>query len=193
MDRPLRFCMITTFYPPYNFGGDGIFVHRLSNELARRGHRVDVIHCTDAYRIVAGRNPSDVYQNHPNVTIHGLKSAFGFLSPLATQQTGLPLFKSADILRVLKQGFTRLNLLVSPKVQIADDAAVIETVMEALGRSSVAADLARAHWLQAKTLRVKRMEPIWTARGKLMPLHLARRSERPGGVPAVRRPATPKT
>ncbi|OGQ82457.1 MAG: hypothetical protein A3F90_08695 [Deltaproteobacteria bacterium RIFCSPLOWO2_12_FULL_60_19] len=74
-----------------------------------------------------------------------------------------------------EQGFTRLNLLVSPKIEIADEAAVIETVLEALGRSSVAADLARAHWGQAKTLRVKRIEPIWTARGKLMPLHLARR------------------
>jgi hypothetical protein len=30
--------MINTFYPPYNFGGDGIFVQRLSNELVRRGH-----------------------------------------------------------------------------------------------------------------------------------------------------------
>ncbi len=29
IDRPLRFCMITTFYPPYNFGGDGILVHQL--------------------------------------------------------------------------------------------------------------------------------------------------------------------
>jgi hypothetical protein len=72
-----------------------------------------------------------------------------------------------------EQGFTRLNLLVSPKIEIEDEVAVIETVMEALGRSSVAADLARAYWSQAKTLRVKRMEPVWTARGKLMPLHLA--------------------
>jgi hypothetical protein len=48
IDRPLRFCMITTFYPPYNFGGDGIFVHCLSNELARPGHYVDGIHCIDA-------------------------------------------------------------------------------------------------------------------------------------------------
>ncbi len=40
MSRPLRFCMITTYYPPCNFGGDGIFVQRLSNELARRGHHV---------------------------------------------------------------------------------------------------------------------------------------------------------
>ena len=105
MDRPLRFCMITTFYPPYNFGGDGIFVHRLSNELARRGHRVDVIHCTDAYRLTAGREPAGGYENHPNVSVHGLKSPFGLLSPLASQQTGLPFFKSAEIFAVLKQGF----------------------------------------------------------------------------------------
>ena len=75
-------------------------------------------------------------------------------------------------------GFTRLSLLVSPKVEIADETEVIQVVLEALGRGSVAADLARATWSQARTLRVKRMEPIWTARGKLMPLHLARRSER---------------
>ena len=41
--RPLRFCMITTFYPPYAFGGDGLFVYRLANLLARRGHEVHVI------------------------------------------------------------------------------------------------------------------------------------------------------
>jgi len=26
MDQPLRFCMITIFYPPNYFGGDGLFV-----------------------------------------------------------------------------------------------------------------------------------------------------------------------
>ena len=56
--NPLRFCMITTFYPPYNFGGDGIFVHRLSNELARRGHHVEVIHCIDAYHLLARQEPA---------------------------------------------------------------------------------------------------------------------------------------
>ncbi len=74
-----------------------------------------------------------------------------------------------------ENGFTRLSLLVSPKVEIADETEVIEAVLEALGRSSVAADLARAIWSQARTLRVKRTEPIWTARGKLMPLHVKRR------------------
>ena len=26
----MRFCMITTFYPPYSFGGDAVFVQALS-------------------------------------------------------------------------------------------------------------------------------------------------------------------
>ena len=100
MDRRLRFCMITSFYPPYNFGGDGIYVQRLSNELARRGHLVDVIHCVDTYRSAAPM-PSKGYVDHPNVTVHGLKSPFGMLSPLFTHQTGFPLLKSRRIRAIL--------------------------------------------------------------------------------------------
>jgi glycosyltransferase involved in cell wall biosynthesis len=102
---PLRFCMITTFYPPYNFGGDGIFVHRLSNELAQRGHQVEVIHCLDSHRLLAKSKPSATDNNHYNVTVHRLKSRFGFLSPLATQQTGFPLFKASRIRDILNKGF----------------------------------------------------------------------------------------
>ena len=32
----LRFCLVTTFYPPYHFGGDAIFVHRLGARACRR-------------------------------------------------------------------------------------------------------------------------------------------------------------
>ena len=86
MSRPLRICMITTFYPPYNFGGDGIFVQRLANELGKRGHHVDVIHCADSYRLLAGQEPKPGAPEHPNVTAHPLSSPYGRLSPLATQQ-----------------------------------------------------------------------------------------------------------
>ena len=72
-------------------------------------------------------------------------------------------------------GFTRLSLFVSPKVQNVDEKEVIETVLDAMRRSSVAADLAQAHWRQAQTLRVQREEPVWTDRGKLNPLHLAKK------------------
>jgi hypothetical protein len=76
-----------------------------------------------------------------------------------------------------ERGFTRLSLLVHPRIEIADEAVVIKAVQEALRESSVAADLARAIWDHAGALRVKREEPVWTARGKLMPLHLAERSK----------------
>jgi len=76
-----------------------------------------------------------------------------------------------------EQGFTRLSLLVSPSVGVLDEETVIKTILESLSRSGVAADLTRAVWSQAGTFRIKRMEPIWTARGKLMPLHLSRRSK----------------
>jgi hypothetical protein len=79
------------------------------------------------------------------------------------------------------KGLTRINLVISPKIVIADEATVIKAVHEALARSSVAADLAQAHWSQAETFRVKRMEPVWTARGKLMPFRPAR-AQRIGAV-----------
>lgn len=98
---PLRFCMITSFYPPYAFGGDAVFIQRLSNMLARRGHEVDVIHCVDSYRALA-RGPLPVgYSNEPGVTCHGLVTGVGALSSLATQQTGFPLFKARKIRQIL--------------------------------------------------------------------------------------------
>jgi hypothetical protein len=77
-----------------------------------------------------------------------------------------------------EQGLTRLNLIISPKVKIADESQVIETWAEALRRGSVGADLARATWQQAGTMRIKRAEPVWSSRGKLMPLLLAGRVAR---------------
>jgi hypothetical protein len=82
-----------------------------------------------------------------------------------------------------EQALTRLSLLVHPRIEIADEAEVIDTVLQALRQSSVAADLASAIWRHAGTLQVKREEPVWTARGKLMPLHLAQRAERSTGAP----------
>ncbi len=99
----MKFCMVTTFYPPYHFGGDAVYIYRLTNELARRGHLVDVIHDRDAYYLAHPAEPSGRFENHPNVTVHALKSRFGPLSPLATQQTTLPLFKG-EVKRVLETG-----------------------------------------------------------------------------------------
>ncbi len=97
--------MIATFYPPYSFGGDGTYVHQLSNGLAHRGYSVDVIHCVDSFRILAGKEPDGSYMDHPNITVHPLKSKLGPLSPLLTQQTGYPFLKKKKIFEILDQGF----------------------------------------------------------------------------------------
>ncbi len=53
MPDPLSFCLVTTFFPPYNFGGDGVHVHRLAGLLARQGHRVRVVHAPGAFAALA--------------------------------------------------------------------------------------------------------------------------------------------
>ena len=131
----MRFCMVTTFYPPYNFGGDGIFVQQLSNELARRGHLVDVVHCQDAYQLLSGETPSALYQDHPNVTVHGLKSLAGFLSPLGTQQTGRPVLKSSQLNALLGKPFDvihfhNISLVGGPNVLAYGAAVKLYTLHE---------------------------------------------------------------
>ncbi|MCC7164484.1 MAG: glycosyltransferase family 4 protein [Anaerolineae bacterium] len=105
MSRPLRFCMITTFYPPFSFGGDATYTLQLASELAERGHYVEVIHCIDSYNLLARGETPRSYKAHPNVVVHRLQSGLGGLSPLATQQTGYPLFKTGKIRAVLDRGF----------------------------------------------------------------------------------------
>jgi hypothetical protein len=74
------------------------------------------------------------------------------------------------------EGFTRLFLVISPRVTIADEDAVVGVMMKALSASSPMADAAHAVWKHSHTIRVKRMEPTLTARGKLLPLHIERAS-----------------
>lgn len=101
----MRFCMVTTFYPPYHFGGDAVFIQQLSIELAKRGHHVEVVHCKDTYNFMTTRQPTAAREDHPNVQVHTLESSFGLLSPLATHQTGRPFFKSSRLREVLEQPF----------------------------------------------------------------------------------------
>jgi hypothetical protein len=75
-----------------------------------------------------------------------------------------------------EQGFTRLFLLVHPRLEIDDEDAVVQAVLDGLARSSPMADAARIIWQNAGTVRIRRAEPIWSARGKLPPLHVSRPS-----------------
>ena len=101
MKRPLNFLHLTTFYPPYSFGGDAMYIYRLSHALAESGHHVDVIHCVDSYHLLHPEPPPIAFAEHPNVMRHELRSPSGRLSPLLTQQTGRPYLKEEAIRRVM--------------------------------------------------------------------------------------------
>ena len=131
----MRFCMITTFYPPYSFGGDAVYVQQLSNELAKRGHQVEVVYCRDAYNLFATQKQSTTHHDYPNVTVHALKSSFGSLSPFATHQTGRPLLKSSRIKEILEQSFDvihyhNISLVGGPKILHYGQAVKLYTLHE---------------------------------------------------------------
>ncbi|MDR4499611.1 MAG: glycosyltransferase family 4 protein [Candidatus Scalindua sp.] len=97
-------------------------IYRLSNEVAKRGHKVDIIHCKDAYLSLNPKGPTGHFPNHPNITVHGLKSKLGFVSPLLTQQTGYPFLKSKKIENILSQKkfdiihYHNISLVGGPKL-----------------------------------------------------------------------------
>lgn len=82
--------MVTTYYPPHHFGGDAIYVYRLAEALAQQGHRVDVAHSLDAYRLQHSEEPETAFPHHPNVTRYALSSRTPRLATLFSHQSGGP-------------------------------------------------------------------------------------------------------
>lgn len=105
----MRICMVSTFYPPFHFGGDAIFVRGLADALGRQGHDVHVVHCEDAFRICGGKADALVADDTPGVTVHRLRSRWGKLSPMISQQTGGPGIKRAQLQRIFSQPFDVVN------------------------------------------------------------------------------------
>jgi len=136
ISKPLRFAMVTTFYPPYNFGGDGLFVRRLAHALAGRGHSVDIIHDVDAYNMLSDEAAPREEEPEPGgVRVHRLQSPLGSLSCLATQQLGRPLVHGRQIKRLLDEGFDvihyhNISLVGGPKILSYGDAIKLYTTHE---------------------------------------------------------------
>lgn len=122
MSTPLRFCIVSTFYPPYNFGGDGIYAHRLANALGSRGHEVTVLHSPSAYEMLAGAPPSGDYKDHPNVRVEPIRTPLGRLGLFAVQQTGRPCFQAPALKKLLHDPgydviqYNNVSLLGGPHV-----------------------------------------------------------------------------
>jgi glycosyltransferase involved in cell wall biosynthesis len=101
--------MVTTFYPPQSFGGDGLYVQRLARALARRGCAVEVIHDADAWRVLGGARSGTVPPasegEPPGVTVHRLDSGFPLASVLLTQQLGRPVVHARRLRSLLARDF----------------------------------------------------------------------------------------
>jgi glycosyltransferase involved in cell wall biosynthesis len=103
--RFMRFCFLTTFFPPYHFGGDAIFVANLANLLAAAGHSVEVVHCVNAFELLRGSVQPSPVALHPAVKVHALRSAAGLVSPVITQLTGRPGLKYKALASILRNDF----------------------------------------------------------------------------------------
>ena len=135
----MRFCMLTTFYPPYHFGGDAVGIQRLVHSLARRGHGVEVIHDADAWRSLARRPDPTAPAEPPDpegVRVHRLESRLGLLSPLLTQQSGRPLVHGRRIRRILEAGrfdvihYHNVSLVGGPGILALGEAAKLYSAHE---------------------------------------------------------------
>lgn len=138
--------MVTTFYPPYNFGGDGIAVQRLSRALVAAGHAVTVIHDTDAFNVLQPGRALDLplHADDEGVKIVRLRSRLGALAPLLVQQLGRPVTHARQLRRLLGAGqwdvvnFHNVSLMGAP-------------ALLSYPRDAVTLYMAHEHWLVCPT------------------------------------------
>jgi glycosyltransferase involved in cell wall biosynthesis len=131
----LRFAIITTFYPPYHFGGDAYAVRRLVHALAARGHHVEVIHDADAFHMLNPGDEPEPVQEPEGVRVHTLRSKAGSWSCLATHQLGRPVVHGRRIKEILASGFDvihfhNISLVGGPGVLAYGDAIKLYTAHE---------------------------------------------------------------
>jgi len=134
--RPLKFLLLTTFYPPYSFGGDAIFISRLAHALGEEGHQVDVVHCVDSYRALHPGEPASAADTHPHLTVHALRSGLGILSPLLSHQTGRVALKREAIREIIRRSapdvihYHNVSLLGPEVLTLGPDALKLYTTHE---------------------------------------------------------------
>lgn len=157
--RPIRFCMLTTFYPPFNFGGDGIQVQRLAHALADAGHEVTVAHSREGYRALA-QSPRPPFGGHPRVRVVPIDAGLGPVSPFATYLSGRPLLVRRRLEALLDEGFDVIHfhnpsLLGGPGLLAMGEAIKLYTAHESWL-------LCPAHVLWKRSGRICQDPPCWS-------------------------------
>lgn len=177
----MKICMVSTFYPPHTFGGDGIAVQRWSRALARRGHAVTVVYDVEAYRTLQGREipPVATVPDPDGVAVIALESAWGPVGSLLTHQLGRPVAHRHRLREILAPGNFDAIVFHNPSLMGAPEILQWRT-------GAVMAYMAHEHWLVCPThllyrdgapctericmrctIRHKRPPQLWRYTGKL--------------------------
>lgn len=143
--QPLRFALVTTFYPPRHFGGDAVYVERLAEALVRRGHHVEVVCDDDAFRALSpGSGPVPEDGGASGIRVHRMSSAMPLLAALATHQLGRPLVHGRRIARILDEG--RFDVIHYHNVSLVGGPAVLTYAPGAIKLYTM-----HEHWLVCPT------------------------------------------
>ena len=143
MTAPLRFCMFSTYYPPYSYGGDGITLQRLSRALVRAGHEVTVVHDADAYTALGHPEPQAAAPDD-GVEVITLRSSLGVVSLLLTYELGRPVVHGSEIESLLAR--RQFDVVHFHNVSLVGGPGLF-----ALARGSATLYTAHEHWLVCPT------------------------------------------
>jgi phenylacetate-coenzyme A ligase PaaK-like adenylate-forming protein len=147
----------------YQIDDDGIVEERdCGCPLYRMGYRTS-LHTVRSYSKLLVEGVTVIGADVQRILEEVLPAAFGG-SPLDYQ---LVEDEGAD-------SMSRLLLVVSPRLAIADEQEVARVFLRALRTGSPRGDSGGSIWERAGTLRVLRREPLVTSRGKQLPLHIRR-------------------
>jgi glycosyltransferase involved in cell wall biosynthesis len=142
--KPLSFCLLTTFYPPFNFGGDGIDVQRTARALVNRGHRVTVVHDVDAYEWLAGVKLPVQPTEQDGVEVIGLRSRLGVVSPLLVHQLGRPVVHGRQIDDIIRS--RSVDVVIFNNVSLVGGPGLLS-----IGKGAFKIYVAHEHWLVCPT------------------------------------------
>jgi glycosyltransferase involved in cell wall biosynthesis len=139
-----RVCLVTTFYPPYNFGGDGIAVQRLARGLAAHGCDVTVVHDADAFTVLSARHVVPADPDPSGVRVVTLKTIIPTFTALLTQQLGRPVVNARRFRRILADG--RFDALIFNNTSLVGGPGLLS-----YGRQTPSIYVAHEHWLVCPT------------------------------------------
>ncbi|MCO4771639.1 MAG: glycosyltransferase [Deltaproteobacteria bacterium] len=141
----LRFCMITTFYPPHHFGGDAIAIRRLCHGLVRAGHQVEVICDVDAWRTLSDGEEPLPLEEPEGLTVHRLRSRLPSVAALMTHQLGRPTVHRRRIEQIVEAG--RFDVINFHNVSLVGGPGLLSVG----GPDVVKLYMAHEHWLVCPT------------------------------------------